>query len=61
MPSENPLDRFLSCNILAKGSITVIYNLMINLVSSSLDNIKRAWEEDLDRPLSEHGTVSLNE
>ena len=25
----------------------------MNLASSSLDNIKRAWEEDLDRPLSE--------
>lgn len=53
MPSENPLDRFLSSNIITKGSIAIIYNLMINLASSSLDNIKRAWEEDLDRPLSE--------
>lgn len=53
MPSENPLDRFLSCNVLTKGSVAIIYNLMINLACSSLDNIKRAWEEDLDRPLSE--------
>lgn len=48
IPSENPLDNFLSCNILAKGSISIIYNLMTNLASSSLENIKRAWEEDLD-------------
>jgi len=54
IPSENPLDRFLSCNTLAKGSIATLYNLMINLASTSLDNnIKRAWEEDLDRPLSD--------
>jgi len=47
------LDSFLSFNILAKGSISITYNLMTNLTSSSLDNIKRAWEEDFDRPLSE--------
>lgn len=53
MPSKNPTDSLLSCNMLGKGSISNIYNLMTYLASSSLDNIKRAWEEDLDRPLSE--------
>ncbi len=53
IPPENPLDSYLSCNILAKGSISIIYNLMINRASSSLDNIKRAWEEDLGGSLSD--------
>lgn len=39
MPPENPLDSYLSSNILAKGSISIIYNLMINQASSSLDKI----------------------
>ncbi len=53
IPPENPLDSYLSCNILAKGSISIIYNLMINQASFSLDNIKRAWEEDLGGSLSD--------
>ncbi len=53
MPPENPLDSYLSCNILAKGSISIIYNLIINQASSSLDNIKRVWGEDLGGQLSE--------
>jgi len=43
-------DSFLLCNILVRGLISDIHNLITGQ-ASSLDKIRRTWEEDLGRPL----------
>lgn len=53
MPAHNSIDRSLSLQPLAKGSISTIYNLISGLKSTPLNKIKMAWEQDLGLPLSD--------
>lgn len=53
LPAHNPIDKFLPLQPLARGSRSVIYNQISALKGTSLNNIKTAWEQDLDLSFSD--------
>ena len=52
-PSANPIDSFLSYNLLSRGAFSTLYRNILLLSTSPLDRIKSAWEHDLSCSIPE--------
>ena len=51
-PDNNPIDTFLSFDPTIKGAVSILYDIISNLRSASLDKIRADWERDLGLALS---------